>query len=90
MLDPTNKKIPHMQGQRTGPNKMVGVTKLHLESNTIPTRNAWRAQIKLCAHLDPGGRISDPTRDIARLSCEGPRVSSGGLDQQWLPWGQGH
>ena len=29
---------------------MVGGAKLHLESNPIPTRDTWRAQIKPCAH----------------------------------------
>ena len=33
---------------------MVGGAKLHLESNLIPTRDAWKAQIKPCAHEYPG------------------------------------
>ena len=32
---------------------MVGGVKLPLESNPIPTRDAWRAQTKPCAHQDP-------------------------------------
>ena len=43
------KKIPHVQGQRRSPSKMVGGVKLHLESNPIPSRDARRAQtITLC------------------------------------------
>ena len=46
MLDPNKKKkkTPHIQGQRRSPNKMVGVAILHLELNTTPARNAWRAR----------------------------------------------
>ena len=47
------KKIPHVQGQRRSHNKMGGGAKLHLESNPIPTRDAWRAQTKPCVHQDP-------------------------------------
>ena len=41
------KKIPHIQGQRRSPSKMVGGAKSHLESNPIPTRDAQRAQTNL-------------------------------------------
>ena len=41
------KKIPHVQGQRRNTSKMVGGAKSHLESNTIPARDAWRAQTNL-------------------------------------------
>ena len=57
MLDPT-KKIPHIQGQRRSPSKMVGGAKSHLESNPIPARNAWRAQIKPCAQQETPQRKS--------------------------------
>ena len=52
------KKIPHIQGQRKSPSKVVGGAKSHLESNPIPTRDAQRAQKKksLCT---PESR--DPT-----------------------------
>ena len=46
------KKIPHVQGQRRSPSKMVGGAKSHLESNSIPTRDAQRAQTKPCVHQD--------------------------------------
>ena len=45
--------VPHIQGQRRSPSKMVGGGKLCLESNTIPARDARRAQAKPCAHQDP-------------------------------------
>ena len=38
------KEIPHIQGQRRSPSKMVGGANSHLESNPIPTRDAQRAQ----------------------------------------------
>ena len=37
------KKIPHVQGQRRSPSKMVGGEKVHLKSNPIPTRDPQRA-----------------------------------------------
>ena len=40
------KKIPHIQGQRS-PSKTVGGAKTHLESNPIPARDTWRAQTNL-------------------------------------------
>ena len=43
-------KIPYFQGQRRSHSKMVGGVKSHLESNSIPIRDAWRAQTKPCAH----------------------------------------
>ena len=47
------KKIAHVQGQRRRPSKTVEGVKSHLESNSIPTIDAWRAQIKPYAHQDP-------------------------------------
>ena len=41
-----------------------------------------RAQTKPCVHQDPGERSSDPTRDWARLACEYPGISDGGVGQQ--------
>ena len=41
------KKILHIQGQWKSPSKRVGGSKLHLESNLIPTRDSWRAQRSL-------------------------------------------
>ena len=47
------KKMPQVQGQRTSPPKMVGGTKLLLETNPIPARDPGRAQTKPCVHQDP-------------------------------------
>ena len=47
------KKIPNIQGQRRSPNKIAGREKLCLASNSIPARNAQRAQTKPCALQDP-------------------------------------
>ena len=52
------KKIPHIQGQRRSPRKTVGGEKSHLESNAIPTRDAWRAQTNLVCT-----RTQGPHRD---------------------------
>ena len=57
MLDPT-KNIPHIQGQRRSPSKMVGGAKSHLESNPILTRDVQRAQTTPCAHKETLQRIS--------------------------------
>ena len=53
MLNPTKKKIPYVQEQRSGPNTMVGGAKSCLESNPIPTTDAQRAQTKPFVHQDP-------------------------------------
>ena len=52
------KSIPHVQGQRKSHSKIVGGAKLHLESNPIPTRDAWRAQTKHCVHQENPQRLS--------------------------------
>ena len=46
--------------------------------------DSWKAQTKPCVHQDPGERSSDPTREWARLACEYPGDSSGGMGGQWL------
>jgi len=53
-------------------------------------RDCWRAQTKSFLHQDPGERSSDPTRDWARLACEGSGVSNRGEVDSGLPQGQGH
>ena len=40
-------EIPHVQGQRISPIKMVGGAKSYLESHPIPARDAQRAQTNL-------------------------------------------
>ena len=80
------KKISHVQEQRSRPNKTVWGAKLCLEPNPIPARDAQRAQTQPCVHQDPGQWSSGPTRDRARLAyeCPGVSVDSG------LPQGQGY
>ena len=70
-------EIPHIQGQRRSPSKMVGGAKSCLESNPIPTRVAQRAQT-------PGPR--DPTETETKLCLS---VSCGGTGQQWTAAGAG-
>ena len=53
MLDSTKKRYPTSKGKGDAPNKMVGGAKSHLESNPMPARDTWRAQIKPCVHQDP-------------------------------------
>ena len=40
---------------------MVGGAQLHLKSNFISTRDAWRAQTKPHSHQDPGKGAVTPT-----------------------------
>ena len=47
------KQTPHIQEQRISPSNTVGGAKSPLESNTIYTRDTWRAQKKPHAHQDP-------------------------------------
>ena len=65
-----SEEIPHIQGQRRSPSKMVEGAKSCLESNSIPTRDAQRAQT-------PG----PPTPQ--RLSQNCFSVSCRGTGQQW-------
>ena len=74
-------EIPHVQGQRRSPSKMVGGAKLHLESNSIPVRDAQRAQTTLCT---PGPRDPTETETVLCLS-----VSCGSMGQQGPATGAG-
>ena len=40
-------KIPHIQGQRRSPSKIVGGAKSHLDSNPLPATDAQKAQTNL-------------------------------------------
>ena len=56
------KKIPHIQGKRRSPSKRgQREAKSHLESNSLPSRDAQRAQTNLVFT-----RIQRPHRDWAR------------------------
>ena len=61
------KKIPHVQGQRRSPSKMVGGAKLHLELNPIPARDVWRTLTNFVCT-----RTQRPHRDWARPVFESP------------------
>ena len=74
------KKIPHVQGQRRNPKKMVGRAKSHLVSNSIPARDSKDSNKTLCV---PGPR--DPTRDWATSAIEYLSVFCRGTGQQWPP-----
>ena len=84
------KKIPHIQGQRRIPSKMVGGAKSCLESNPIPARDSWRAQTNLvCTRTQEKGAVA-PQETVPDLPV-GVRESpadvwvSGGLLQGWGP-----
>ena len=53
MLDPTKKRYPTSKGKGEAPKKMVGGVKSHLESNPIPSRDAWRPQAEPCVYQYP-------------------------------------
>ena len=57
---------------------------MHLESNPIPTGEAWRAQTKPCIHQDSG-----TPRDGTRAAFECLSVSCGGMGQQCPAMGTG-
>ena len=59
------KKIPHVQGQRRSPRKMVGGAKLCFESNPITARAARKVQTNLVCT-----RSQRPHRDWARSVFE--------------------
>ena len=59
------KKIPHVKGHRRSPSTMAGGVKLHLESNPIPAKDAWRNQTNLMCT-----RTQGPHRDWARTTFE--------------------
>ena len=64
------KKILCVQDQSRSPNKMVGGAQLHLKSNVMPAKYAWRAQTKPLCDQDPGKRPMTSTRDWARPAFE--------------------
>ena len=51
--------------------------------------DSGRAQTEPCVLWDPGERSSDPKRDLPRLACEHPGVSSRGVGQWWPAEGLG-
>ena len=75
------KKIPHAQGQRRSPSKMVEGAKSRLESNPIITREAQSVQNLV--------HTRNPHRDWARPAFECLSISCGGTGQQWPAAGAG-
>ena len=73
-------KIPHAQGQRRSPSKMVEAANSRLESNPLPPRDAQRAQTNLVHNQKPGS----PQRQYSTVF-----VSCGGAGQQWTATGAG-
>ena len=76
--------IPHVRGQRRSPRKTVGGAKLHLESNPIPTRNAWRAQTKPCAYQEAPQRLSQTCLWVFELGKIEGRRRRGRQRMRWL------
>ena len=70
------KKDTHVQRQRRTLSKMVGGVKSHLESNSIPARDAWRAQTKSCVHQETPQRLSQTCLWVLSVSWKG-------TGQQW-------
>ena len=84
----SNPGIPHcrqiLPSEPPGkPNKMERGAKSCLGLNFIPTREAERVQTKPGVHQDPRKGAVTSTRDLGRLACECPRISSGGVGQHW-------
>ena len=83
------KEIPHIQGQRRSPNKMVGGAPSRLKSNLRPARDAWGAQTQPCVHQDqrkgavtpqetePGLCLSVSCRAMVGSDLPGGRGSGG-------------
>ena len=74
MLDPTKKKIPHIQGQRRSPNKIAWDAKSCLETNPIPARDTRGLQQNLVHTRTPGGQwdlITEPPQDWGNRLLQG-------------------
>ena len=85
MLDPTKKIYPMPKGKGEVQTRWGGGYKITFKSNTMPTRDARRAQIKPCVHQDPGiPQETEPDLPLSVwVSPAEAQVSSG------LPQGQG-
>ena len=86
------RKISHIQGHRRSPNKTVRGVNSCLESNSIPTRDAQRAQTKPCVHQDSKTpRETKPDLPLsvwvspveAQISSGLPRQQGLWLQQNW-------
>ena len=57
---------------------------MHLESNPIPTRDAWRAQTKPCAHQKAPQRLSQTCLGVFELGRIEGRRRRGRQRMRWL------
>ena len=81
------KKIPHIQGERRTPNKMLGGAQSCLKSNLRPARDAWRAQTQPCMHQDQRRGTVTPHKRLSQTCvCVSPAEILVGSD---LPWDRG-
>ena len=82
MSDPTKKRYLHPRAKEN-PKKTAGGAQSHLESNLIPSKDAWGVQTKPCVHQDPGNKAVTSTRDWVIPAFEDLNVSCRGMGQQW-------
>ena len=87
------KMIPHIQGHRRSPSKIVGGAKSHLEPNPIPARDTRRAQTKLCVHQnsETPQRLRRAGFECLNVSCRGtawhqPAAGAGALGATTLAY----
>ena len=78
------KQIARVQGQMRSPSKAAGQVKSCLESNPIPTRDAWRAQTKPCAHQKAPQRLSQTCLGVFELGRIEGRRRRGRQRMRWL------
>ena len=83
MLNPTKKKIPHIQGQRRSPSKMVGggEIKFRIKPHTHQ-RHLEGSNKTLCAPGHPTETEPDLPLGVLSVSCVG-------TGQQWPATGTG-
>ena len=69
-------EIPHIQGPRRSPSKMVGGANFHLESKTTPARDAQKTQTNLvCTRTQRHHRDRDRTVSECLLRRYGSQVA---------------
>ena len=88
MLNLTKKHIPCSRAKRKS-QQDGRKGRIHLESNLIPPRDAWRVQTKHCVHQDPGKGAVTTRGDGGRPAFECLSVSCRGTGQQWPATGTG-
>ena len=66
MLEPTKERYPTSKEQRRSLQQNGRMSTIMLKSNSIPTRDSWRAQTKSSSHQDPGESSSDPHKRLSQ------------------------